>query len=195
MKIAITKLFNIILDTGIIPKDWCISLIHPIYKNKGDSGDPDNYRGISLISCVGKLFTMAINERLTNYLNKVGLIGDEQAGFRKNFSTLDHIYVISSLIDLYKHKGKRIYCAFIDYKKAFDLVDRSNLWLKLLGSGINGNFLNIIHNMYLNAKSCVKLNSKVSPLFNCGIGVRQGDNLSPLLFALYINDFELFFKS
>ena len=68
---------------------------------------------------------MAINERLTNYLDMVGTIGDEQAGFRKNYSTLDHIYVLSSLIDLYKHKGKRIYCAFIDYKKAFDLVDRS----------------------------------------------------------------------
>ena len=101
---------------------------------------------------------MALNERLTNYLNNVGAIGDEQAGFRKNYSTLDHIYVISSLINLYKHKGKRIYCAFIDYKKAFDLADRSSLWMKLLGNGINGKILNVIHNMYLNAKSCVKMN-------------------------------------
>ena len=61
-----------------------------------------------------------------------------------------------------------------------------------MGNGINGKILNVIHNMYLNAKSCVKMHSKLSPLFKCGIGVRQGDNLSPLLFALYINDFELF---
>ena len=170
-------------------------MIPPIFKNKGDSGDPDNYRGISLISCFGKLFTMAINERLTNYLDVVGSIGDEQAGFRKNYSTLDHIYVLSSLIDLYKNKGKHIYCAFIDYKKAFNLVDRSSLWIKLLRNGINGKILNVIHNMYLNAKSCVKMYSNLSPLFKCGIGVRQGDNLSPLLFALYINDFELFLSS
>lgn len=147
MKSAITKLFNIVLDNGILPNEWCISLIQPIYKNKGETGDPDNNRGISLISCFGKLFTMAINERLTNYLNNVGLIGDEQAGFRKNYSTFDHIYVISSLIDLYKQKGKRIYCAFIDYKKAFDLVDRSNLWMKLLESGINGKLLT--HSQYV----------------------------------------------
>ena len=63
--------------------------------------------------------------------------------------------------------------------------------MKLLGNGINGKIVNVIHNMYLNAKSCVKMNSKISPLFKCRIGVRQGDNLSPLLFALYINDFEL----
>ena len=80
-------------------------------------------------------------------------------------------------------------------KKAFDLVDRSSLWIKLLSNGINGKILNVIHNMYLNAKSCVKMYSNLSPLFKCGIGVRQGDNLSPLLFALYINDFELFLSS
>ena len=113
MKLAITKIFNIVLDTGIIPKEWCISLIQPIFKNKGESGDPDNYRGISLISCFGKLFTMAINERLTNYLDNVGLIGDEQAGFRKNYSTLDHIYVISSLIDLHKKQENDFLCIYL----------------------------------------------------------------------------------
>ena len=135
---------------------------------------------------------MAINERLTKYLDNMGIIGDEQAGFRKNYSTMDHIFVISSLINLYKHKGKIIYCAFIDYKKAFDLIDRSKLWMKLVGYGINGKLMTVIHNMYLNAKACVKLNSKISPLFKCNLGVRQGDSLSPLLFALYINDFELY---
>ena len=114
MKSIIVKIFNLVLNTGLIPDEWCISLVQPIYKNKGETSDPDNYRGISLISCLGKLFTMAINERLTKYLDNMGIIGDEQAGFRKNYSTMDHIFVISSLINLYKHKGKIIYCAFID---------------------------------------------------------------------------------
>ncbi|CAL4066387.1 unnamed protein product, partial [Meganyctiphanes norvegica] len=54
---VIVKLFNIVLDTGIIPSDWTIGVIKPIYKNKGDINDVNNYRGITLLSCIGKLFT------------------------------------------------------------------------------------------------------------------------------------------
>ena len=88
----ITLLFNIVLQRGIIPSDWCVGLIMPLYKNKGSPDDPDNYRGITLLSCIGKLFTAAVNYRLTNYLEQSGAIGDEQAGFRAGFSTTDHIF-------------------------------------------------------------------------------------------------------
>ena len=63
--------------------------------------------------------------------------------------------------------------------------------MKLLSTGINGNILKVIHNLYAGAKSCVKLNGKISDYFDCNVGVRQGENLSPLLFALLLNDFEL----
>ena len=115
---------------------------------------------------------MAINERLTKYFDNMGIIGDEQAGFRKNYWTMEYIFVISSLINLYNHKGKIIYCAFIDYKKAFDLIDRAKLWMKIVGYGINGKFMTVMHNMYLNAKAFVKLNSKISPQFKCNLGVK-----------------------
>ena len=128
----ITQLFNIILNSGIIPTDWTLGIIKPIYKNKGSPNDPENYRGITLLSCIGKLFTAVINTRLSNYLEGVGAIGDEQAGFREGFSTLDHIFVLHSLIDLYLKSKKRVYCALIDYKKAFDLIDRVSLWAKLI---------------------------------------------------------------
>jgi len=120
------------------------------------------------------------------------MLGEEQAGFREGYSTNDHIFTLSSLIELYLHRQKRLYCAFIDYKKAFDLVDRASLWSKLLSSGINGKILRVIYNMYDQAKSCVKKDKTLSNLFSCLIGVRQGENLSPLLFAIYLNDFELF---
>lgn len=71
----ITKLFNLVLNSGIIPSDWCLGAIKPIYKNKGNVNDPDNYRGITLLSCMGKLFTSAINMRLTNYVEACGLLG------------------------------------------------------------------------------------------------------------------------
>ena len=89
-----------------------------------------------------------------------------------------------------KNEKKKLYCAFIDYQKAFDLVDRSCLWAKLLACNIKGKIMKLIFNLYQNTKACVKLNNKVSQSFSCNIGVRQGDNLSPLLFAIFINDFE-----
>ena len=193
-KVLLVKLFNIILKTGIIPSAWCISFISPIYKNKGSKSDPDNYRGISLISCLGKLFTAAINDRLTNFVELNKIIGEEQAGFRAGYSTQDHIFALHTIIDIYLNKlnnrKTRLYCAFIDYQKAFDLVDRASLWSKLLLYNINGRIMKLIHNLYQNTKACIKLNNKISSSFNCNIGVRQGDNLSPLLFALFINDFE-----
>ena len=75
-------------------------------------------------------------------------------------------------------------------KKAFDLVDRSSLWSKLISHGINGKLMSVIFNLYHHAKSCVRANGKMSDYFTCNVGVRQGENLSPLLFAIYLNDFE-----
>ena len=178
------------LNTGIVPYDWCVGIIQPLYKNKGLKNDPDNYRGITLLSCLGKLFTAAINDRLTLYLEGAGVIGEEQAGFIEGYSTVDHIFVLHSLIDFYLFGHQRLYCAFVDFKKAFDLVNRSLLWHKLIANKINGNVLNVIYNMYDNAKSCVRLGPVLSEFFTCNIGVRQGENLSPLLFAIYLNDFE-----
>ena len=195
-KNVLVKLFNVILKTGIIPSEWCISFISPIYKNKGPKNYPNNYRGISIISCLGKLFSALINERLTKFADLNEIIGEEQAGFRAGYSTQDHIFTLHAIIETYlnqihkTNKKKRLYCAFIDYQKAFDLVDRSSLWTKLLACDIKGKIMKLIFNLYQNTKACVKLNNKISQSFNCNIGVRQGDNLSPLLFALFINDFE-----
>ena len=96
---------------------------------------------------------------------------------------MDHVFVLNSIIDIYLQKRKRVYCSFIDYKKAFDLVDRSSLWSKLISHGINGKLMSVIFNLYHHAKSCVRANGKMSDYFTCNVGVRQGENLSPLLFA------------
>ena len=186
------RMFNIILVSGVIPNDWCIGLIMPLYKNKGSKDDPNNYRGITLLSVMGKFFTSCINKIINNYLDNIGLLGEEQAGFRNGYSTVDHIFVLNSIVDIYLQKRKKLFCAFIDYSKAFDMIDRSSLWYKLLGAGINGKIINVIFNLYQNAKSCVKSNGKMSDFFSCDRGVRQGENLSPILFAIYLNDFEYF---
>ena len=138
------------------------------------------------------MFTATLNSRLSFFLEGAGILGEEQAGFREGYSTLDHIFLLHSILNIYFSHRKRLYCAFIDYRKAFDLVDRSSLWSKLMSCGINGKVFRAIHNIYENAKSCVKKDNKLSSFFTCNIGVRQGENLSPLLFAIYLNDFEYF---
>ena len=190
MKNAIVSLFNIVLKSGTVPTDWCTGIIIPLFKNKGSVDDVNNYRGITLLSVLGKLFTSALNSRLTTYLEGISALGEDQAGFREGYSTLNHIFVLHCLIDFYLQKNKRLYCAFVDYSKAFDLIDRSTLWIKLLGIGIKGKVINVIYNLYASAKSCVKKKNDLSQYFSCNVGVRQGDNLSPLLFATFLNDFE-----
>ena len=108
------------------------------------TGNPDNYRGITLLSCIGKLFTALLNARLSLFLEANNLLGEEQTGFRSGYSTLDHIFALYCIIDMYTCKKRRIYAAFIDYRKAFDTVDRHYLWQKLIGLGINGKIFNVI---------------------------------------------------
>ena len=136
------------------------------------------------------MFFAVINSRLTKYLDAIGCIVEKQAGFGEGYSTIDHIFTLHAIIDTNLSKNKGIFCAFIDYRKAFDFVDRCSLWSKLIAEGINGKLLSVIRNLYCKAKSCVKSNGKLSDYFNCNIGVRKGENLSPLLFDIFLNNFE-----
>ena len=100
-------------------------MIKPIYKALGDDTNPSNYRGITLLSCLGKLFSNLINHRLTLFVDNNNIIGPEQAGFRAGFSTTDHMFAIKTLIDLYNHKRKKLFCCFVDYSKAFDSISHT----------------------------------------------------------------------
>ena len=95
------------------------------------------------------------------------------------------LYIVSLM---YICSGKRLFCAFIDYKKAFDSVQRGLLWRKLSNSGVNGEVLRVIRNMYAKAKSCVKTRHGLSQFFVSNVGLRQGEKLSPVLFSLFLND-------
>ena len=115
------------------------------------------------------------------------ILGREQAGFREGYSTIDHDFVLHLVIELYQ--SVRVFWILIDYRKAFDSIDRSFLWHKLLSYNINSKVFNIIREIYSKAKSCIRKDNVIYDYFMCNIGIRQGDNLSPVLFALFINDF------
>ncbi len=95
------KLFNKVLSTGEVPEDWLVVLIVPIFKQKGSKTDCNNYSGITLLSCLGKLFTSTLNERLYTFCENNHILKEIQTGFRKGYSTMDHIFLLKHIIDLF----------------------------------------------------------------------------------------------
>ena len=181
------KLFNLVFESGTVPMSWTIGVIKPIYKKKGDPQNPDNYRPITIVSCLGKLFTSILNNRLNDYVEENSILGEEQLGFRQSYSTIDGIFIIQSLIELVSAQNKNIYAAFIDLKKAFMSISRPLLFKKLSDINVGSRMLEVIRNMYGSIKSCVFTHNQFSPLFPCLVGLREGENLSPILYSLYMN--------
>jgi hypothetical protein len=107
------------------------------------------------------------------------ILGEKQAGFRRKYSTVDHVFVLNALIDFYLAKHKILYCGFIDFKKALDTIDQAALWTKLLSSGI----ICVIFNLYNNIKSCVKSNNGALSDFLCPPKVFVKEKIS-LLYCL-----------
>ena len=117
----IYTLFNKIFELGYFPKSWSDGFIVPIYK-KGDKNEPSNYRGITLLSTLGKLFTRILNNRLNEWAENYNVYIEAQAGFRKNMGTVDNIYILNGLITHVLNQNKKLYCAFVYFTKAFNFV-------------------------------------------------------------------------
>jgi hypothetical protein len=183
------KMFNKIFEIGYFPDTWSEGIIIPLHKS-GSVSDVQNYRGITLLSVIGKLFTKLINNRLTNWAEQYYIYIEAQAGFRAKMSTSDNIFVLHSLITHALNNNKQLFCTFVDFSKAFDYVVRENIWYKLLKLGIRGKMFHVVQSIYKNVKAHVKYNNDNSESFDCYLGIRQGDSLSPFIFSMYINDLE-----
>ena len=129
---VLTQYFNLVFSTGCLPTSWLRSIINPTPKGAGKYlYIPTNYMGISLISCVGKLYSAVLNDRLVEYLGLLNLIADKQNGFRKDRSCEDHVFVLDSVVKNRLNNGQSTYVAFVDMAKAFDWVNRDFLLYKL----------------------------------------------------------------
>ena len=138
---ALTKLFNIVLNNESFPELWNIAFQVPIFKG-GDMFDSNNYRGISLTSCLGKMFNKALNNRLQDDIDSNSKLIDTQAAYRHKFSTTDQIFIFNSLLNKYVKTGKRkLYVCFVDFRKAFDNIWHTGLLYKLISNfDIGGKF-------------------------------------------------------
>lgn len=174
----LSTLFNMILQTEVVPKQWCSSDIVLIYK-KGNPLDIGNYRPISLLASIYKLFTTIILKRITKKIDLLQPV--EQAGFRSGFSTTDHLQTVEQLIEKHKEYNTSLYIALIDYSKAFDTIEHDSIWRSLKRCDVEDKYVNIIKYIYSNSTSRVKLERR-GELIKIERGVRQGDPLSPKLF-------------
>ena len=175
-----------IINSEATPDHWHSGVITSIYK-KGDKQDMNNYRGITLLSVVGKLHNRILNHRLTEVFDVGNVIHEAQNGFRRDRSCPDHILTLSQILLGRKRQKLRTFCFFLDIKKAYDTVWRNGLWYRLWHVGIRGKAWRIIKNMYDNTRSCVSIDGQLGEFFDASNGVAQGDTLSPILFSLFIN--------
>ena len=166
----------------------------PIYKF-GPSDDPSNYRGITLLNYIRKIFTSILCKRISDWEEARNLLPEEQFGFRKNRRTTDCIFIFNTLIEKAKAENTSLFVCFVDLKKAFDSVNHNLLWEKLKTLGLSHQMLKVLQSMYSKATSRVRIStSEATDLFPCQKGVKQGCTLSPLLFSLFLTGLEVELK-
>jgi hypothetical protein len=184
MTYALFVLCNHMWLTEGCPEDWGRGMISLLFKD-GDKRDPLDYRGITLLSVVGKTFASLLNERLMIYHDKGERLVDEQAGFRKGRSCMDQIFILKET--LASRIDKKTYTCFIDIRKAYDRVWRDGLWKALWDQGVNGKMWRVLRSYYAKVQSCAIVNGELTEWFDLHVGVRQGCVLSPILFDIFMD--------
>lgn len=176
-------LCNQIYHEAQSPADWGKAIIVPIHK-KGDKKECNNYRGISLLSVPGKVYTRILQQRMKRYVEDI--VAEEQAGFRVGRGTVDQLFVIRQLSEKFSEKNRTLYNNFIDFKQAFDSVWQLGLWKVLRNYGIPEQLVILLEDMYSKSASAVRVDGELTEWFKVTVGVRQGCNLSPYLFNLLL---------
>lgn len=172
------------------PEDWKEGVVVPIIK-KGQGNAVRDYRGITIMPTLYKVYVTVLAERLREEIEEGGMIPQNQTGFRKGRGTIDNIYVLNYLVNRgISRKGGKVIAFFVDLKAAFDSVDRKNLIKALRERGVREGLVERIEEMLRETRSRVRLGSQLGEGFWTARGVRQGCPLSPFLFNMLIADIE-----
>ena len=186
VKKALLRLINTIFINAVYPTSWSINFLRAIYKS-GPTDDPGNYRGLAIGSAIAKLYSAILLNRLEPFVTDNNILSMFQIGFRKLFRTADHIYVLKTIINMKLAKGEKLYAAFIDFRKAYDTVNRDKLMQCLYDIGVGNKFAANIKAIYQSVQYAIKVKGKVMNPITSNLGLKQGCPLSPLLFNIYIN--------
>ena len=130
------KLFNRLFNNSEYPLAWGEGIISPIFKG-GNIEDPQKYRGVCLINIISKIYSQVLLNRLIKWSDQNNKINDNQFGFQKGKSVTDCVFLLYSIIAKSLHNKKKLYCAFVDFEKCFDKIDRTLSWQKLLSEGVS----------------------------------------------------------
>ena len=183
------RLFTRVFTEGY-PKAWGTCALTPVPKPKGNPTCRDDYRGIAVSGALSKLYSLVLLNRLDPWAEAAGVRAVGQSGFRQGRGAMDNAIVLQHLCEKYKGAGLPLYAAFIDFRKAYDCVDRNLLWHALRQLGVQGRMLAALQSMYGGVEMRVRAGGGLGQPFPADTGVRQGDPLSPLLFGLFIDRLE-----
>ena len=181
------ELFNLSIETNTFPDDFKIGKVAPVFKS-GDKEDLNNYRPISVLPTIARIFERLLYNQLYDYLTVNKLLGDEQYGFRSLHSTAMALGKMSNQWLMNMDNGNLSAVVFLDIRKAFDTVDHTILLQKLNCYGIQGDSVKLLESYLTNRMQCCSVNGHISPLEIIKCGVPQGSILGPLLFIVHMND-------
>ncbi|BHF60457.1 hypothetical protein SprV_0100342200 [Sparganum proliferum] len=179
----LTALFQEMWRQGEIPQNFKDATIVHLYKLKGNRQVCDNHRGISLLNIAGKIFARILLNLLNNHLEQ-GLLPESQCGFRRHRGTTDMIFAARQLQEKCQEMRTHLYSTFVDLTKAFDTVNREELWKIMQKFGCPERFIQMVRQLHYGMMARVTDNGAVSEAFTVTNGVKQGCVLAPTLFSL-----------